>query len=267
MFRFYDYSTLTTSYDAFPDNLYYLIFGTDKPNEEEDGLQERQVIEGNLSGIDVYRENFLFSDRTFYEFVSERIFGNVNIPIINTFENNLFQTELLNEYFIEAEKKKVINNIIDIEKDVYYPCVRSSETDFNDVYTIKFNLHFREHRGDDWVVNNESYWNGVNLTEEYFNNDDNHISKTAYENLSEGEQMNWFRKPTINEKITSDGVSDLLHFLNFSNDDVHYQKNKLKKSFLRLSFYDSMNPANQNLISTNLTQAYITEGMIMVVIH
>ncbi|MBP5456522.1 MAG: hypothetical protein J6Y37_08480, partial [Paludibacteraceae bacterium] len=31
--------------------------------------------------------------------------------------------------------------------------------------------------------------------------------------------------------------------------DVKFQKNKLKKSFLRLSFYDSTNPANQNLLS------------------
>ena len=40
---------------------------------------------------------------------------------------------------------------------------------------------------------------------------------------------------------------DLLYFLNFTNEDVFYQKQKIGKSFLRLSFFDSPNPQNQNL--------------------
>lgn len=45
--------------------------------------------------------------------------------------------------------------------------------------------------------------------------------------------------------------SDLLSYLGFSNNDVKYQKSKLKKSFLRISFYDSDNIANQNLLHTS----------------
>ena len=44
--------------------------------------------------------------------------------------------------------------------------------------------------------------------------------------------------------------SDLLSYLGFTNDDVKYQKSKLKKSFLRISFYDSDNIGNQNLLHT-----------------
>lgn len=44
--------------------------------------------------------------------------------------------------------------------------------------------------------------------------------------------------------------SDLLSYLGFTNDDIKYQKSKLKKSFLRLSFYDSDNIGNQNLLHT-----------------
>ena len=44
--------------------------------------------------------------------------------------------------------------------------------------------------------------------------------------------------------------SDLLSYLGFDDDDVKYQKSKLKKSFLRISFYDSDNIANQNLLHT-----------------
>lgn len=45
--------------------------------------------------------------------------------------------------------------------------------------------------------------------------------------------------------------SDALSFLGFINDDIKYQKSKLKKSFLRLSFYDSDNIGNQNLLHTS----------------
>lgn len=44
--------------------------------------------------------------------------------------------------------------------------------------------------------------------------------------------------------------SDLLSYLGFTDDDVKYQKSKLKKSFLRISFYDSDNVGNQNLLHT-----------------
>lgn len=44
--------------------------------------------------------------------------------------------------------------------------------------------------------------------------------------------------------------SDLLSYLGFDNNDVKYQKSKLKKSFLRISFYDSDNIGNQNLLHT-----------------
>ena len=45
--------------------------------------------------------------------------------------------------------------------------------------------------------------------------------------------------------------SDLLSFLGFTNDDVKFQKSKLKKSFLRVSFFDSDNTANQNLLHSS----------------
>ena len=42
--------------------------------------------------------------------------------------------------------------------------------------------------------------------------------------------------------------SDLLGYLGFNNDDVFYEKNKLKESFIRLLFYDSKDIATQQLL-------------------
>jgi hypothetical protein len=37
-------------------------------------------------------------------------------------------------------------------------------------------------------------------------------------------------------------------FLGFTDDDIYNQKNRVKQSFLRLSFYDGPNPLTQNLL-------------------
>lgn len=149
------------------------------------------------------------------------------IPISLSYNTNLLQDEIINEVFVENEERNAINRIIDVEKDVYYPSIYKQDEEgkyvfVKDVYELNFNLHFREHRGKDWLVDRDSFWNGVE--------NDNGTYK-------------------INSDITSSSTSDLLTFLGFTNDDVKYQKNKLKKSFLRVSFYDSDNPLNNNLLA------------------
>ena len=42
--------------------------------------------------------------------------------------------------------------------------------------------------------------------------------------------------------------SNLLGYLGFTDEDVYNQKNRVKKTFIRLSFYDSENPLTQNLL-------------------
>lgn len=228
-----------------------------------DAMQNPQAVHGSLNGIDIYRDTFLFGEKTFYEFKIDKIFANIDVPFTNSFGDDLFHIDLLNEYFVKKEKRNVINDIVDIEKDVYYPCIKVCDElqevcELQDVYSIKFNLHFREHRTKDWTISNESLWNGVKQDHYYvnINNGQDKITEEVY-NAKTDNQKVFYRETDeiipnsariINE-ITNDDVSDLLTFLNFTNDDVHYQKNKLKKSFLRLSFYDSENPADQNLIA------------------
>lgn len=246
-FKYFSSDTLITTLSAFEKNedtknLYELMFNTPITETVEND------ISGNLSGIEILRENFLFTEFTNYYFEYERAVVNVPIPLSNSFETNLYQSDLLQEYFVEEEKRKAINKIVDLEKDVYYPVIKD-DNGFTDVYTLKFNLHFREHRGNNWLVDGNSFWNGV---------------KQEKSGIS------------IDNQITGDSVSDLLCFLDFNNNDIRYQKNKLKKSFLRLSFYDSMNPANQNMLgystifldSGNLFSKYVryfeTDGYKMI---
>ena len=200
-FSFFNDTILTTSYDNFDNYLFNLFFEENLPTSKE----EREEKEGNLKGCQVLRDNFLFTEKTDTTFWSNRSTVSIDIPFSSSFETNLYQMDLIKEKFVDKTKKEVINRIVDLERDVYYPSVYDINNKYShDIYTIKFNLHFREHRGDDWTVTNDTLWNGV---------EDNRINKD----------------------ITDDNVSDLLMFLGFNNEDVRYQRNKLKKSFLRLS--------------------------------
>lgn len=213
-FSFFNDTILTTSYEKFDAYLFNLFFEENLPTSDE----EREEKEGTLKGCQVLRNNFLFTEKTDTTFWSNKSTVSIDIPFSSSFETNLYQMDLIKEKFVDKTKKEVINRIVDLERDVYYPSVYDVNNNYShDIYTIKFNLHFREHRGDDWTVTNDTLWNGV---------EDNRINKD----------------------ITDDNVSDLLMFLGFNNEDVRYQRNKLKKSFLRLSYYDSPNPANQNLL-------------------
>lgn len=76
---------------------------------------------------------------------------------------------------------------------------------------------------------------------------DNYDQDETYK-VNDTETYKEYRK---NRSEMTEYQSDLLSFLGFSNDDVKYQKSKLKKTFLRISFYDSDNIGNQNLLHSS----------------
>jgi hypothetical protein len=94
---------------------------------------------------------------------------------------------------------------------------------YSDLLKINFNLHMREHSGDNWTVKEDDRWC---------------FSK--------------YMRPSCEAFMPytdNSSQSDLLGCLGFTNKDVKYQKNVLKKSFLRLSYYDSTNEADQHLLA------------------
>ena len=76
---------------------------------------------------------------------------------------------------------------------------------------------------------------------------DNYDQDETYK-VNDNETYKGYRK---NRSEMTEYQSDLLSYLGFSNDDIKYQKSKLKKTFLRISFYDSDNIGNQNLLHSS----------------
>ena len=155
----------------------------------------------------------------------------------------MFQEYQVNELFVNKVKNSIIPNFIDLEKVKYAPAY--FDEDGGDVFLatgLTFNLHFRTRVSgttdpdvpedeakyyfeDTWHFNDgTNTWNGNGL--------DDDVKKR--EDLYSNEDF-------VNS-------SNLLGYLGFTDDDVYNQKNRLKQSFIRLSFYDSTNPLEQSLL-------------------
>lgn len=170
------------------------------------------------SDYELYRDDFRFKNADTLTITSSSGAYNLAVHLDNEYDTNADQYNLVNDGFIDKEMEGVIPRIVDMEKDIYTPIIKSIESDINE---IEFNLHFREREGTDWTVKDDGYWNG-------------------YPNGVKNDLIVTFKTP--------EHQSDLLGFLDFNNNDVKYQKSKLKRSFIRLSFYDSNNIASQNLL-------------------
>lgn len=175
--------------------------------------------------------------------------NNLTIPIILTNKEgtNINKDYLIENSLIPEIKEPLINRIVDMEKDVYYPsCYEKIGNDefFTLCKEIKIDLHFRTRNLKTWLVNDNPYSDNYDMT---LDNNWNIFDSYRYIGDDDMKKMNL---PTLQLKddLQYYPPSDLLYFLNFTNEDVFYQKQKLGKSFLRLLFYDSKDVATQNLL-------------------
>lgn len=252
----YELSYAYDSNDATAAYLRSVVFTNEEQTEENDNTI------GSINGLKVYREtpyfqrdrdgltNYLTNTNNIFIYIDNPLY-HISIPLSTNFETNTYQSDILNEQYIDYERNSSINRITDMEKDIYHPVIWDSEIgDYVDginkeVEKIVFNLHFRQHRGEDWLVEPDTYWNGC-----YVDTNDNKVK--FIDEITEYSDVNYFSYKQINngenEDIRRSKQSDLLTYLGFENADVRYQKNKLSRSFIRIMFYDSMNPGNQNLL-------------------
>lgn len=203
------------------------------------GDNAEALAEVNLEPYIIYRPTFLFDGYTLggdeaIIFSAVRSMCSLDLPMSQCFSTDM-NNEAFTEEFIAYEREKAINPVREMEKNVYHPMVSYGDGNFSDVAHIQFNLHFRR-RDENWNVVQGGFWNGVKIGSD---------GKPAI-------QADYFPTSTVDKGNVVKDVerySDLLSFAGFTNNDVRYQKNVLKKSFLRLSFYDSDDETSQRLLA------------------
>ena len=146
----------------------------------------------------------------------------------------MFQEYQVNELFVNKIKNSIVPDFIDLEKIKYAPAFIEENSNKTYLATgLTFNLHFRTRVPGETPYVFEDTWHLNDTIETWNGNGINDTPKTR-ENLYSDEDF-------VNS-------SNLMGYLGFTDDDIYNQKNRVKQSFIRLSFYDSDNPLTQNLL-------------------
>ena len=228
-------------------------------------------------GKDVFANNYYYQKNGVYQFyksvdlVRIKNYFEIGVPIAENSDYGLLQQNTIDELFSSEIKANVIPDIIDMEKVMFEPAFSKSAEDM--VREIEFYFHFRERELEYKKIvgnpSNEVYGylkdkptldsvpttlNADMFVEQkyirVFNGSTTEYYELVYKdgwNTVDGKGWNGI---PLNSRASEVRfvVPDLLGHLNFNDDDVRYQKMKLKKSFIRLSFYDSDNPLTQQLL-------------------
>lgn len=202
------------------------IFSTNYNENAPSGLADMFTIRF------VKREHFFITnDLSTISIYKNRYNLDIQLPLFSSNRTDLLKQYSIDERFFEVEREKVINKGIEMEKSIFTPVFKNN-TDVKEVYKINFNIHLRHHSEDEeWKTTDDDYWNGV-----YYNTTDKETLEIKKEFFSES------------YKDCKERQSDNLYLMGFTDNDVMYQKSRLKKTFLRLSIYDSPYLTEQNLI-------------------
>lgn len=155
-------------------------------------------------------EVILFDGVTIEKFVD---FMNVGVVLEQDYDaKRMYQEYQVNDLFVKKIKKNIIPDFIDLEKVKLAPAYEKELAT-----GLTFNMHFRERvmKEDEEYVFADTWYIGEDTTT--WNTDD-------------------------------PDSSDLMGYLGFTDEDIFNQKNRVKKSFLRVSFYDNTNPLTQHLL-------------------
>lgn len=156
----------------------------------------------------------------------------VDLPLNDSFGTNMFQKDEIQINFAEREIERNIPKIIDMEKQIFKPIIVESgiTTCFN-VSEIKFKLNFLS-RLEFTEENIPVYtWSdGFSAVKD----EKGHVIR--------------FENQTGSSTVKNRTESTHLEDLGFIEDDIKYQKNCIKKSFVRISFFDTTSRSNQSLL-------------------
>lgn len=204
-----------------------------------------------ISNIPVVNKDYIVTKYNFY-YSTDNL--NLHLSLSNDCALNLHKEYICDNLFFNTIYDHSISPIIDMEKDIYYPAYFDYDTQESHLINqIIFDLHFRSRDLQNWSIIQDNSMSSDAINRCNWNILDAYAYKKDTLNPTD------VLKPSIDfNDFQYYQPSDLLYFLNFSDNDVFYQKNKLSHSFIRMLFFDSPDPYNQSLLCTSTV--FINEG-------
>ena len=150
---------------------------------------------------------------------------------------NMYQDVIVNDIYVNDMISKLSSDPIDMEKIKYVPYF-SGDT-LVKITGLTINFHFRNRQ---MKLKAE---NGMTKKD----NEKNLIYDDGWYTTDEIEGWNnGITQPTMYSDEDKLNKSDLVSYLDFTDNDIENQKKKVGKSFVRLSFYDDIDPVEQRLL-------------------
>lgn len=160
-------------------------------------------------------------------------------------ESKLGSEDNFNKSFVEDIIEENIPEFIDMERLKYSPVIMNGD-DMMAATSITMNFHFRKRMEISDRKLNSSFTSG-NVYYDSWNIDTDKETVTWWNGMDYDNHE--FDTGIIKSFIESNGnSSDLVGYLNFTDNDIFYRKKKVSKSFVRLSFYTSRDPIGQKLL-------------------
>lgn len=192
--------------------------------------------------IDEFKEETVFLNRD-YAFW--------NVPVQMESDNDptsLGLSDVQEEQLVNGEINRNIPPIINMEKIKYAPMFKDESGKLQLLTEIEINMHFRKRAPLSGATGMET----ANWEEIIKNGKDIGFEDGWYIDPDNESETGWFEE--------EDGKSDLLGYFGFDDNDIFFQKAKISKSFVRLSYYDRNDPVNQSLL--NYSTVFFDSGEI-----
>lgn len=198
------------------------------------------------------------------KFCIDRSYYTVDIGLSSdSNESNLGTEDFFSDEFAKKVEQSLVPDFIDMERVKYAPYEDMGGDTYYPITAITIYNHFRErmYLDPDNNTNTTATSGNVYYDGWYIDADNNY---DIYWNGYHGE--------SIADFITQNGMkSDLIGFLNFTDNDIFYRKSKVSKSFFRFSFYNSSDSIEQKLLyystvfldSTELFCKYLKQSAFM----
>ena len=208
---------------------------------------EFNMNNGSIPQTDVW----VNSGDTHVALVIDNSYWNVQTFLSSSDEFSSLSTDEDDVYrFINSTIDESLPEIIDFERLKYVPSIitvdNNGDSHAKNVNEIVYKFHFRKRVRVD--------------TPEYANIDQKYrpYEDGWYVNQESGSTIWWNEMEYASQTLTNtamtdfvlsqSGKSDMLGYLNFTDDDVFFGKSKIKKTFVRFSFYTSKDPVTQKLL-------------------
>ena len=202
---------------------------------------EKQIYPGTyLYDAAISTKPFCTLEKLNVSIFKVNVYANFKLPIVNGVANSILRDDIIRNDFSKSISDKSLTNIVDMEKDIYYPVWKNGDT-YEPINCVRFNMHLRTRDMSTWkviedYVEDESEVNRSN----WFVTDYNFYNKAILHDSSPG--------------ITSHTIhnaSDLIGYFGFTDSEVKNRAKKIGKSFLRLSFFSTNDPQTQVLLGTS----------------